>query len=102
MRVKTLLGLAACAAATAGVLTVPPAQAAQLPCFLSGSGSSASATCYSGASYTWRLVVDCVDTSNARWPKIVSTLRGDYITGDGTETLSCSGSLRADGRIETK
>ncbi|MDJ0340921.1 hypothetical protein QMK19_09180 [Streptomyces sp. H10-C2] len=102
MRLKTLLGLAACAAATAGALTVAPAQAAQLPCFLSGSGNSATATCYSGASYTWRLTVDCLDTSNIRWPVTVATISGGYVRGDGTETLSCGGSLRANGRIEAR
>ncbi|WNI14488.1 hypothetical protein [Actinacidiphila sp. ITFR-21] len=101
MRVPTLLGLAACAAATTGALAVAPAQAAQLPCFLSGSGNSASATCYSGAPYTWRLVVDCQDTRTIKWPVTVTTLYGAYITGDGTETLSC-GSYRAQGRIEAR
>jgi hypothetical protein len=101
---KTLLGMAAVAAAATGTFAVatPSAQAAQLPCFLAGSGSSASATCYSGSSYTWRLVADCLDTSNIKWPKIVNTKYGAYIKGDGTESLSCASGLRAVGRIEAR
>ncbi|MEY9962680.1 hypothetical protein ABIA33_000706 [Streptacidiphilus sp. MAP12-16] len=102
MRLKTLLGLAACVASATAALAVGPAQAAQLPCNLGGSGNTASVTCYSGAPYTWRLVVDCVDTSNVYWPRIVSTTYGAYRTGDGTEVLSCAASLRADGRIEAR
>lgn len=101
MRLQNLLGLAAVAAAATGALAVAtPAQAAQLPCFLSGSGNTASATCYSGSSHTWRLAADCVDTSNIRWPRIVTTLYSGYRTGDGTATLTCAAGLRADGRIE--
>jgi hypothetical protein len=100
VRLKTLLGAVGL---TAGLLTfAAPAQAASLPCLLGGSGNSASATCYSGAPYTWRLAVDCLDTTNIKWPKLVTTLYGDYITGDGTESLSCKPSLRAIGRIEAK
>ncbi|WP_328538926.1 hypothetical protein [Streptomyces sp. NBC_00344] len=103
MRVKTLLALAACSVTAAGILAAAPAaQAASLPCNLGGSGSSASATCYSGSSYTWRLVVDCNDVSNVRWPVTVTTLYGDWHTGDGTESLSCDGSLRAIGRLEAR
>jgi hypothetical protein len=105
LRPKHLLGPAvATALAATGLLTVtvPPAQAAQLPCNLTGSGSSATADCYSGSRYTWRLVVDCVDTSNPKLPRTVTTLYGKYRTGDGTETLNCHSPLRADGRIEAK
>jgi hypothetical protein len=103
VRLKSLLGLTATAAVATGILAMAtPAQAASLPCHLSGSGNSASATCYSGSSYTWRLVVDCLDTTNVKWPKIVGTLYGDYRTGDGTDTLTCAPNLRADGRIEAR
>lgn len=103
MRLKSLLGMATVAAATTGMLAfAAPAQAAQLPCFLAGSGGSASATCYSGSSYTWRLVVDCVDTSNIKWPKIVYSVAGAYRTGDGTDSITCAAGLKANGRIEAK
>jgi hypothetical protein len=101
VRLKTtLLGLAAAIAVPTALLTTAPAQAASLPCNLTSSGNSASVTCYSGASYTWRLVVDCLDTTIPTSPVIVDTLYGSYTTGDGTETLTCAAGLRADGRIE--
>ena len=65
-------------------------------------GNTASATCWSGSSYTWRLAVDCLDTTNIKWPKIVNTLYGDWITGDGTETLTCKPGLRASARLEAR
>ncbi len=104
MRMKTLLGVAAMAAAATGTFAVaaPSAQAAQLPCFLAGSGSSASATCYSGSSYTWRLVADCLDTSNVKWPRIVDTKYNGYVRGDGSQSLNCAAGLRAVGRIEAR
>jgi hypothetical protein len=98
---KTLLGLATAAAAMT-VTFAGPAQAASLPCGLGSNGNTASATCWSGSSYTWRLVVDCLDTSNIKWPKTVNTLYGAYIKGDGTETLSCAGNLKASARLEAK
>jgi hypothetical protein len=101
VRMKTLLGLATVAAAVSLPLA-GTAQAASLPCGLGSNGNTASATCWSGSPYTWRLVVDCLDTSNIKWPKIVNTLYGAYITGDGTETLSCQSNLRANARIEAK
>ncbi len=101
-RTRTALGLAACAAVATGLLTATPASAARLPCHLAGSGNSASATCYSGSSYTWRLVVDCDDVSNPKWPARVSTRYGAWHTGDGSDSLSCGGSLRATGRLEAR
>jgi len=101
VRMKTLLGLAAATAGTFAVAT-PSAQAAQLPCFLAGSGSSASATCYSGSSYTWRLAADCLDTSNVKWPRIVDTKYSGYLKGDGYQSLNCAPGLRAVGRIEAR
>jgi hypothetical protein len=103
VRMRILLGLATCVAAAASAVAVAmPAQSARLPCNLGGSGNSASATCYGGYSYTWRLVVDCLDTSNLRWPVVVTTLYGNYRTGDGTDTLTCASSLRASGRLEAR
>jgi len=104
VRMKTLLGVVAVAAAATGTFAVatPSAQATRLPCHLAGSGSSASATCYSGSSYTWRLVADCLDTSNIKWPRIVDTKYSGYIKGDGTQSLNCDSGLRAVGRIETR
>ncbi|MFK4596425.1 hypothetical protein RKD30_003092 [Streptomyces pristinaespiralis] len=101
-RMKTTLGLAAAAAMAAGLLAATPASAARLPCHLAGSGDTASATCYSGSSYTWRLVVDCDDVSNPRWPVRVNTLHGAWHTGDGSDTISCGGSLRATGHLEAR
>jgi hypothetical protein len=104
VRTKTALGLAAaCAAAmAAGLLTATPASAARLPCHLAGSDDTASAHCYSGSSYTWRLVVDCDDVSNPKWPVRVKTVYGDWHTGDGSDSISCGGSLRALGRLESR
>jgi hypothetical protein len=103
MRLKALAGLAAGAAARAGSLVAAsPAQAAQLPCWLAGSGSTASAGCYSGSSITWRLAADCLDRSNIKWPVVVTTLYSDYVTGDGTQALTCPNSLSAQGRIEVR
>lgn len=100
MRFKTLLGLTACAA---GLFTVAtPAQAAALPCGLGSNANTASATCWSGSSYTWRLVVDCLDTSNIKWPTVAYTLHGEWITGDGSDSLSCKPSLRASAHLESK
>lgn len=98
---KTLLGVAATAAALTGALAVAtPAQATRLPCHLGGSGGSASAECYSGSSITWRLAADCLDVSNIKWPRHVNTLYSAYRTGDGRVTLTCASGLRASGRIE--
>jgi hypothetical protein len=102
LRARTALGLAACAAVTAGLLTATPASAARLPCNLAGSGDTASANCYSGSSYTWRLVVDCDDVSNPKWPVRVKTVYGAWHTGDGSDSISCGGSLRATGRLEAR
>jgi len=102
LRTKTALGLAACAAVAAGLLTATPASAARLPCHLAGSGDSSSAYCYSGSSYTWRLVVDCDDVSNPKWPVRVKTLHGAWHTGDGSESIACGGSLRAAGHLESR
>ncbi|MET7616040.1 hypothetical protein [Streptomyces sp. NPDC005408] len=99
---RTALGLAACAAVAAGLLTATPASAARLPCNLAGSGNSASANCYSGSSYTWRLVVDCDDVSSPKWPVRVTTLYGAWHTGDASDSISCGGSLRATGRLEAR
>ncbi|HET6360011.1 hypothetical protein [Streptomyces sp.] len=101
-RTRSALGLAACAAVAAGLLTATPASAARLPCNLAGSGSNAYANCYSGSSYTWRLVVDCDDVSNPKWPVRVTTLYGAWHTGDGSDSISCAGSLRATGRLEAR
>jgi hypothetical protein len=100
---KTLMGFATAAAATTGLLAfAAPAQAASLPCGLGSNGNTASATCWSGSPYTWRLVVDCLDTTNVKWPKTVDTRYGEWITGDGTETLSCAANLKASARLEAK
>ncbi|MEV0096987.1 hypothetical protein [Streptomyces sp. NPDC050738] len=101
MRVKSLLALAACSASAVGILlTAPAAQAASLPCGLGSDGGSATATCWSGSSYTWRLVVDCNDVSNVKWPVTVKTLYSPWHKGDGTEALSCGGALRALAHLE--
>ncbi|MEU9011027.1 hypothetical protein AB0D12_14845 [Streptomyces sp. NPDC048479] len=100
LRTKTALALAVGAAVAAGLFTATPASAARLPCNLAGSGGTASANCYSGSSYTWRLVVDCDDVSNPKWPARVKTLYGAWRTGDGSDSISCGGSLRASGRLE--
>ncbi|AVZ73643.1 hypothetical protein SLUN_17145 [Streptomyces lunaelactis] len=102
LRTKAALGLAACAATAAGLLTATPATAARLPCHLAGSGDTASAHCYSGSSYTWRLVVDCDDVSNPKWPVRVKTLYGAWHTGDGSDSISCGSPLRATGRLEAR
>ena len=104
MTLRTLVGGAACALTVAGLLCVAgaSAQAATLPCNLGSDGSGASVTCYSGSSYTWRLAVDCLDTSNIKWPRIVYTIYGAYHTGDGTESATCTDNLKADARIEAK
>jgi hypothetical protein len=99
---KTLLGLTAAAAAGVLPLVTVPAQAASLPCGLGSNANTASATCWSGSSYTWRLAVDCLDTSNIKWPKVVNTLYGEWIKGDGTETLSCKPAYKASARLEAK
>jgi hypothetical protein len=101
VRTKTLLGLTAAAAAVLLPLAAP-AQAASLPCGLGSNANNASATCWSGSSYTWRLAVDCLDTSNIKWPKVVNTLYGAWITGDGTESLSCKPAYKASARLEAK
>ncbi|GHJ39847.1 hypothetical protein [Streptomyces sp. TS71-3] len=94
-------GLTGAAALTAGLLALAaPAGAASLPCNLTSNGSTTSATCYSGSSYTWRLVADCSDVSDPRNPSHVTTLYGDWHTGDGTETLTCGSGLRANGHLE--
>ena len=103
MRLKALVGLAAGAAARAGSLVAAaPAQAAPLPCWLAGRGRTASAGGYSGSSITWRLAADCLDRSNIKWPVVVTTLYSDYVTGDGTRSLTCPNSLSAQGRIEVR
>jgi hypothetical protein len=97
------VGLAAATAAVAGALvTTSPAQAAALPCYVAGSGNSASAGCFSGSSITWRLVVDCYDRSSLRWPFIVNTVTSRYVTGDGSVSVSCAPSLSAQGRLEVR
>lgn len=102
MRLKNMLGLAAGATIAAGLLTASPASAASLPCNLTSNGNSASVTCYSGSSYTWRLVVDCTDVSSPRLPRLVDTVYGAWKTGDGTESVSCGGSLRANAHLEAR
>ncbi|MFF0063582.1 hypothetical protein ACFYRC_18950 [Streptomyces sp. NPDC005279] len=102
LRTKTALALAAGAAIVAGLFTATPASAARLPCNLAGSGDSASANCYSGSSYTWRLVVDCDDVSNPKWPVRDRTVYGAWHTGDGSDAISCGGSLRAQGHLEAR
>jgi hypothetical protein len=102
VRLKNMLGLAAGVTIAAGLLTASPASAASLPCNLGSSGNSASVTCYSGSSYTWRLVVDCADVSSPMLPRTVSTVYGDWHTGDGTEAISCGGSLRANAHLEAR
>lgn len=99
MRIKILMAIAA---AAGGLAVATPAQAAQLPCGLGGDGNRASATCWGGSSHTWRLVVDCLDTSNIRWPKIVDTIYGEWHRGDGSDTRYCAGGLRASGRLELR
>ncbi|MFC0436046.1 hypothetical protein [Kutzneria buriramensis] len=101
---RSLLASVACAVSAAGLIAVggATAQAASLPCNLGSNGSSASVTCYSGSHYTWRLVVDCLDTSNIQWPRTVYTITRDYHTGDGTDSATCSGNLKASARIEAK
>lgn len=99
MRTKILLALAI----TAGALAAAsPAQAAQAPCGLGSDGNRASATCWSGSSYTWRLVADCVDHSNVRWPVTVYTIYGQDHRGDGSDTLYCASNLRAHARLELR
>jgi hypothetical protein len=103
MRLTTLAGLAAAAVALAGSLVVAsPAQAAALPCWVAGSGSDASAGCYSGSSITWRLAVDCWDTTNIKWPTLKESKFSPYVTGDGEQHLSCARGLRANGRLEVR
>ncbi|GHH68901.1 hypothetical protein GCM10018793_00400 [Streptomyces sulfonofaciens] len=98
-----IASLTGAAALTAGLLALAaPAGAAALPCNLSSSGGTASATCFSGSSYTWRLVADCDDVSDPRSPSRVTTLYGDWRTGDGTETLTCDSGLRATGHLEAR
>jgi hypothetical protein len=101
VRMKTVLGLATSAAALSLAFTAP-AQAASLPCGLGSNGPTGTATCWSGAPYTWRLVVDCLDTTNIKWPKVVNTLYGAWTKGDGTETLTCQSNLKASARLEAK
>lgn len=102
VRTKTLLGLTAVVAAGVLPLAAAPAQAAGLPCGLGSNANTGTATCWSGSPYTWRLAVDCVDTSNIKWPKVITTLYGDWIKGDGTETRTCKSAYKADPRIELK
>lgn len=102
MRMKNMLALAAGATVAAGLFAAAPASAASLPCNLSSGGNSASVTCYSGSPYTWRLVVDCLDTSSPMQPRLVNTVYGDWHTGDATQTISCGGSLRASAHLEAR
>ena len=102
MRTKTLLGLTAIAATCLLPLAAAPAQAASLPCGLGSSANTGTATCWSGSPYTWRLAVDCLDTSNIKWPTVVTTLYGEWIKGDGTETRSCKPAYKASSRLEAK
>jgi hypothetical protein len=81
------------------VLTATPPPPALLP---RRHGDTASAHCCSGSFCTWRLVVDCDDVSNPKWPVRVKTLYGDWRTGDGSDSISCAGSLRATGRLEAR
>jgi hypothetical protein len=103
MRLAKLAGLTAAAAAMTGAFALAaPAQAAVLPCWVAGSGSNASAGCYSSPSITWRLVADCWDTSNIKWPTIKATKYSPYVYGNGEQHVSCPSGLRADGRLELK
>ncbi len=100
MRTKTFLAITA---ALAGSLAMAaPAQAAQAPCGLGSDGPRASVTCWGGTSLTWRLVADCVDHSNIRWPRVVYTTYGQYHRGSGSDTLYCTSGLRAHGRLELR
>ncbi|WP_406401485.1 hypothetical protein OH805_20715 [Streptomyces sp. NBC_00879] len=40
--------------------------------------------------------------SNPKWPVRVTTLYGAWHTGDGSDSISCAGSLRATGRLEAR
>jgi hypothetical protein len=99
VRTKILLALAI---AAGGLAIASPAQAAQLPCGLGSDGNRASATCWGGYSYTWRLVTDCVDHSNVRWPVTVDTIYGQFRRGDGSDAQYCHSDLRAHGRLELR
>ncbi|MDQ1655905.1 MAG: hypothetical protein QOD41_988 [Cryptosporangiaceae bacterium] len=105
MRPKKKLTIVVAAAIAVGgsfAIAAPAAEAGQIPCYVGSGGNSSVGGCWSGGFQTWRVVADCVDVSNIAWPTIVDTKYGDWITGDGSETVTCTAGLRADGRLEVR
>jgi hypothetical protein len=85
-----------------GLAATQSAEAGTIPCYTGNGGANASGGCYGSMSGSWRLDVDCIDTSDIRWPRNVGTRYGAWRYGGGSEAISCASGLRADPRIEIR
>jgi hypothetical protein len=103
MRFAKIAGLAVATAALSGALIAPgAAQAEGIPCAPAGGvDNNASGICY-GEVGQWRVVADCLDYSNIKWPVNRGSVASPWVSGRGEQFVHCAAGLRAVPRIEIR